>query len=65
MVRFGDTHQRGDAMNTTTDAADREFDRKIQKASVIFVAVFVLAGVYSLLALLGFLPIAPWAPAAK
>lgn len=45
-------------------AREREFDRRAATVARVVLALYVLAGLYAALALSGYLPVAPWSPAA-
>lgn len=45
-------------------AREREFDRKAATVARVLLALYLLAGLYAAVALAGYLPVAPWSPAA-
>lgn len=50
------------AAGDQAEAKEREFERRVQKVAAWGLIVFAVLGLYSLLAVMGVLPAAPWSP---
>lgn len=46
-------------------AKEREFDRKAQKVAIWGMAFAIILAIYSLLAIMGYLPATPWSAMGK